>query len=61
MQARRRGAKRRGGKCRERGGDWLKRRGLERGVGGEEAGEAEAARVAVKTRRRVAVEDAAAS
>ena len=37
------------------------RRGLERGVGGEEAGEAEAARVAVKTRRRVAVEDAAAS
>ena len=37
------------------------RRGLERGVGGEEAGEVEAARVAVETRRRVAVEDAAAS
>ena len=37
------------------------RRRLERGVGGEEAGEAEAARVAVETRRRVAVEDAAAS
>ena len=37
------------------------RRGLERGVGGEEAGEVEAARVAVETRRRVAVEGAAAS
>ena len=43
------------------GGDWLRRRGLERGVGGEEAGEVEAARVAVETRRRVAVEGAAAS
>ena len=43
---RRGGGVRRGGKCRERGGDWLKRRGLERGVGGEYAGEAEAARVA---------------
>ena len=42
--------------------DWLsERRGLERGVGGEEAGEAEAARAGVETRRRVAVEDPAAS